>query len=168
MSNYFRETKHPETGYWEKAEWLDDFYGSHHYGVRFPNGAVYDPEKIEMETRDTPEKPPRLRVAFDVDDTIILPAVATDLDRDVPNYETIAVYRWFQAQGCYMIVWSGGGQDYARMWGEKLGLCPDEYRAKAPDGDVDLAFDDCDVSLGKVNVKVLRLKNGIKRPKPNA
>ena len=108
----------------------------------------------------------RLVVAWDTDDTLIYPPQATDLDRDVPNYETIAVYRWFQAQGAYMIVWSGGGQDYARMWGEKLGLCPDEYRAKGPTDDVDIAFDDCDIALGKVNVKVLRLKNGVKRPKP--
>ena len=53
-------------------------------------------------------------IAFDVDDTLIIPPIATGLDRDVPNYETIAVYRWFQAQGHLMLIWSGGGKDYAQ------------------------------------------------------
>lgn len=125
-----------------------------------------------------------LVVAFDVDDTLVIPAVAlrgaSDLveavpDRDVPNYETIAVYRWFQAQGHVMVVWSGGGEDYARMWGEKLGLNADVYRDKhdrtpftfvyepyeksAPD----LAFDDSDLTLATVNVKVRRVNNHIVR-----
>lgn len=58
-----------------------------------------------------------------------------------------------------MIIWSGGGEDYARMWGDKFGLHPDEYRAKKADPEVDIAFDDCDVVLGKVNVKVKRFNN---------
>lgn len=29
--------------------------------------------------------------------------------------------------------------------------------------DIDIAFDDCDVDLGRVNVKVKRLNNGISR-----
>lgn len=117
----------------------------------------------------------KLTIAFDVDDTLILPPQATGLDRDTPNYETIALYRWFQAQGNYMIIWSGGGEDYARMWGEKLGLNADAYYDKgrsdlamgkqAPHRP-DIAFDDCDVDLAKVNVKVKRLNNSITRPKP--
>lgn len=118
----------------------------------------------------------RLIVAFDVDDTLIIPAVATGFDRDVPNYDTIAVYRWFQAQGHTMIIWSGGGADYARQWAEKLGLVADQYLDKhyAPavggqpltvDGPVqpDIAFDDSDLSLAKVNVKVKRLNNKVVR-----
>lgn len=107
-----------------------------------------------------------MKIAFDVDDTLILPSVATGLDRDTPNYDNIAIYRWFQAQGCHMIIWSGGGEDYARMWGEKLGLKADEYRDKGKgsfDPTIDIAFDDCDVELAKVNVKVKRLNNGISR-----
>ena len=52
MSTYLRQTKHPETDEWQVATWMDDFYGSHHYGVKFPNGDVFDPEKIKLETRD--------------------------------------------------------------------------------------------------------------------
>lgn len=50
-----------------------------------------------------------LKIAFDVDDTLIIPSVATGFDMDTPNYETIAIFRWFQAQGNHMIIWSGSG-----------------------------------------------------------
>ena len=117
----------------------------------------------------------RLVVAFDVDDTLIVPAVATGFDRDVPNYDTIAVYRWFQAHGHIMVVWSGGGEDYARMWGEKLGLNADVYRDKhdraaftfayAPfeKAAPDIAVDDSDLTLATVNVKVGRVNNRVVR-----
>lgn len=117
----------------------------------------------------------RLVIAWDVDDTLIVPAVATGLDVDTPSYEAIAVYRWLQAQGHIMVVWSGSGEDYARMWGTKLGLNADVYRDKhdrAPftsdDGSFlqalpDLTFDDSDLTLGTVNVKVRRVNNGVVR-----
>lgn len=107
----------------------------------------------------------KLVIAFDVDDTLIIPSVVTKLDRDVPNYNTIAIYKWFQAQGNYMIIWSGGGKDYAKMWAEKLGLEADEILAKDTrmKDQIDIAFDDCDTDLAKVNVKVKRLKNNISR-----
>lgn len=68
-----------------------------------------------------------MKVAFDIDDTLILPAVATGFDRDTPNYENIAIYRWFQDQGHTMILWSGSGKDWANTWGGKLGLVPLKY-----------------------------------------
>lgn len=108
-----------------------------------------------------------MKIAFDIDDCIIIPAIATGLPIDTPNYEVIAVYRWFQAQGNYMICWSGGGVDYARMWAEKLGLKPDEIRVKTKSEDIDLCFDDCDVDLAKVNVRVKRLNNSISRKEWN-
>jgi hypothetical protein len=109
-----------------------------------------------------------MKIAFDVDDTLIIPPEGQDWDsgRDIPNYDTIAIYNWFQKQGHYMIIWSGGGEDYARMWGDKFGLRPDEYRAKKADMDIDIAFDDCDVVLAKVNVKVKRFNNSITRTLP--
>ena len=112
----------------------------------------------------------RLKVFFDIDDTIIIPAIVAGTDRDVPNYENIAIYRWFQAQGYYMGLWSGGGKDYAQMWGEKLGLQADEYRDKgmgSKDLTIDLCFDDCIVDLAKVNIRVKRLKNNISRKEWN-
>ena len=49
-------------------------------------------------------------IAFDVDDTLIVPSVATGFDRDTPNYDVIMLYRWFQSQGHTMVIWSGGGK----------------------------------------------------------
>lgn len=103
-----------------------------------------------------------MKIAFDIDDTLIIPSVVTG-DVDTPNYENIAVYRFFQAQGCYMILWSGSGMDWAKRWGEKLGLKPDEIRVKQKSEDVDIAFDDCEVDLAKVNIKVKRIANNISR-----
>ncbi len=100
------------------------------------------------------------KIAFDVDDTLIIPRIITGFEVDTPNYDNIAIYNWFKAQGCYMIIWSGGGKDYARMWGEKLGLNADEYRDKgmgSKDLTIDIAFDDCDVDLAKVNIKVSKV-----------
>lgn len=104
-----------------------------------------------------------MKIAFDVDDTLIIPAVATGLPLDTPNYDTIALYRWFQAQGHEMIVWSGSGVDWAKNWAEKLALGPCEIYIKEKRPDIDIAFDDCDVDLGKVNVKVKRLNNQVSR-----
>lgn len=103
------------------------------------------------------------KIAFDVDDTLIIPSVATGFDRDTPNYDTIALYQWFQAQGNYMIIWSGSGIDWAKTWAEKLGLIADEFPVKQKREDVDIAFDDCEVDLAKVNIRVRRLNNGISR-----
>ena len=106
-----------------------------------------------------------MKIAFDIDDTLIVPAVATGNDRDTPNYETIAILKWFQKQGYEIILWSGSGIDWAQTWGEKLGLQPFTVRTKekASWGEVDIAFDDCDVDLGKVNVKVKRINNSVSR-----
>ncbi len=108
-----------------------------------------------------------MRIAFDIDDTIIVPSVVTR-DRDVPNYDTIAIYKWFQSQGHEMILWSGSGMDWAETWGSKLGLQPFSVQSKIIfDPTIDIAFDDCDVNLGKVNVKVKRFNNEISRKEWN-
>jgi len=106
-----------------------------------------------------------MKIAFDVDDTLTIPSVVNGFDRDTPNYETIALFKWFQSQGHEMIIWSGGGVDYAKMWAEKLGLNA-EIREKTK-SDVDIAFDDCDVDLAKVCVKVKRIANHISRAEWN-
>ena len=108
-----------------------------------------------------------MNIAFDVDDTLIVPSCAiANAEIDTPNYETIAIFKWFQKQGHTMIVWSGGGVSYAKRWAEKLGLEPCEIREKGY-GEVDIAFDDCDVSLGTVNVKVKRINNNVSRKEWN-
>lgn len=105
----------------------------------------------------------KLTIAFDVDDTLIIPAVATNMPSDTPNYDVIQVLRWFQKQGHTIVVWSGGGVDYAKTWAEKLALFPCEIRVKEKADDVDIAFDDCMVDLAAVNVKVSRYSNSVSR-----
>lgn len=51
MSNYYAITKHPKIGKWVKALWLDDHFGKHHYGVEFPDGKVFNPDKVELKTK---------------------------------------------------------------------------------------------------------------------
>lgn len=109
----------------------------------------------------------QLNIAFDVDDTLIIPGVATG-GRETPNYEVIETFRFFEAQGHKMFIWSGSGIDWATTWAEKLGLkaiiIPKHNPDKIP---MDLAFDDCDVELAKVNIKVKRINNHISRKEWN-
>ncbi|MHA1482023.1 MAG: hypothetical protein ACTSQA_01125 [Candidatus Heimdallarchaeaceae archaeon] len=93
-------------------------------------------------------------IAFDIDNTLIKQDYKTG--RDIPNYKLIEIYKFFQSQGCYMVIWSGSGQDYAKTWAEKLGLHYDAIFPKERRGDymVDIAFDDQKVDLGKVNIKI--------------
>lgn len=49
MSNFMRKTKHPETDKIEDAEWLDNYFGGHLYGVRFSDGKVFREEEITDE-----------------------------------------------------------------------------------------------------------------------
>ena len=107
------------------------------------------------------------KIAFDVDDCLIVPRVATGFPDEVPNYDTIKIYKYFQEQGNQMIVWSGSGIDWAKRWAEKLGLQPCEIRVKQKSEDVDIAFDDCVVDLAKVNIRVKRINNGISRKEWN-
>lgn len=53
MSSYKKETKNPKTGEWELADWVDDYFGPHKYGVSFPSEpyTYYNPEFVDLETR---------------------------------------------------------------------------------------------------------------------
>lgn len=53
MSTYTKQTKHPITNEWENALWIDDYYGSHNYGVQFSDKKIYDPRATELETRES-------------------------------------------------------------------------------------------------------------------
>lgn len=96
----------------------------------------------------------KMKIAFDVDETLITPKNVGETKEDIPNYDVVAIYKWFQDQGCHMIVWSGGGLDWAKRWVEKLGLEPCEIRIKQKSEDVDICFDDMEVDLAKVNIKL--------------
>ncbi|HED37127.1 MAG TPA: hypothetical protein ENI76_02615 [Ignavibacteria bacterium] len=107
-----------------------------------------------------------MKIAFDIDDTILIPSVAR-FGVNAPNHDTIQIYKWFQNQGCEMILWSGSGVDWARTWGNEFELQPFEVRVKEKSNDIDIAFDDCDVDLAKVNVRVKRVNNSISRKEWN-
>lgn len=109
----------------------------------------------------------KLNIAFDMDDTILVPSVAKGFGNDTPNYETIAVLKFFQTQGHEIFLWSGSGMDWAKTWGEKFGLQPFNVIPKEKNLAIDICFDDCDVDLAKVNVKVKRVNNSVSRAEWN-
>lgn len=48
MSTFNRVSKHPQTGKWELATWIDDYFGSHIYGVLFNSDEkVYPTDMVE-------------------------------------------------------------------------------------------------------------------------
>lgn len=115
-----------------------------------------------------------MKIAFDIDDTLWKiqrdyttegkePSTVCPCGyryKQAPDYELIAVLKWFYENGDEVFVWSAGGMEYAQVIVDKLGLDgmvtviskeKDEAR-----NDIDIAFDDCEVGLGKVNVLVKR------------
>ena len=56
MSTFTRRTKHPQTGDWEQATWLDNYFGNHRYGVRFHDGQIFNPEQVELQTDLRPQE----------------------------------------------------------------------------------------------------------------
>ena len=95
-------------------------------------------------------------VAFDIDGTLI-----SEYD-DTPNWPMIDLLRQFHALGATIIVWSGGGVDYAEMWVRRLnlGAFVSGTFSKQMFGvqplEPNLAIDDETVTLGVANFKVVR------------
>ena len=106
-------------------------------------------------------------ISFDIDDTIIIPSVANPTWENIGNPENIALYKKHQSEGHYMILWSGSGQEWAKMWWENLWLNPDEIREKVKSEDVDICYDDCIVDLAKENIRVKRVNNKVSRKEWN-
>lgn len=93
-------------------------------------------------------------IAFDVDGTLIR-------SDESPRWDIIAMLKTLQLSGGgnRIIVWSGGGKDYADLWVRRLFLKEyvDEIRSKPMGEDYkkpDIAFDDEEVDLGIVNIRV--------------
>jgi phosphoserine phosphatase len=113
----------------------------------------------------------KMIVAFDVDDTLIMPSVAAGFGNDVPNYDNVHIAFWHLAQGHTVVIWSGSGKDWAQRWSEKLGLVHENVRIwtkeRVLDANdqplVDIAYDDMEVDLAKVNVRVKRINNSVSR-----
>lgn len=93
-----------------------------------------------------------IKVAFDVDGCLIW-AEGMDGEPDTPRYEVIQLLHLLRSFGCKIFIWSGGGMDYACRWVDRLGL--DDITVEAKGGfEPDIAIDDEEVKLGKVNIKV--------------
>ena len=90
------------------------------------------------------------KIAFDVDGTLID-------DKDQPRHDILTMLR-ILSQYYDIIIWSGSGKDYAEMWSRRLFIddIAEDVRVKPTkkDNTIDLAFDDEDVKLAKVNVKI--------------
>ena len=88
-------------------------------------------------------------IAFDIDGTL--------QGRYSINQDMHDLLRKFAAQDIDIVVWSGGGADYARQYVERHNL-PATATCKRNDLDVDLAIDDINTTtLGKVNLFVYDL-----------
>jgi hypothetical protein len=108
----------------------------------------------------------KIKVAFDIDDTLVKYTAGHEVPR--PNRKLLEVLIFFHAIGAEVIVWSGGGESYARLWATRLfidhlvtirakpllaiGKRGEEIGPGEPV--VDIAFDDMEVSYGKVNIRV--------------
>ena len=66
MSNYSAPTKHPITGEIKMADWLDDSFGHHVYGVRFHGEEKIYPSKgcAEISPDEMLEETERMRDAL--------------------------------------------------------------------------------------------------------
>lgn len=92
-----------------------------------------------------------MKIAFDIDNTII---IKNNEGRDVPNYKVINILVALSSYA-QIILWSGSGEDYARMWADKLGISEIvTVIKKEKRDDIDVAFDDQVVDLAKVNINV--------------
>lgn len=91
-------------------------------------------------------------IAFDIDGTLISGGAI-----DYPRWDIIAMLKTLHDCGHTIIVWSGGGKDYARHWVDKLFL--QDYVSDC-DNKIDsiykpdICFDDEEVSLAIMNIKV--------------
>lgn len=125
----------------------------------------------------------KIVVAFDTDDTLLIPNIAMDESIRVmhsiwysedyiepawyKHWQNVYIYDWYKKSWCYMIVWSWTGTWWAEKWAKEFGLEYDEIREKKKYDDIDISVDDCVVDLAKLNIKVKRVNNQISRKEWN-
>lgn len=93
-------------------------------------------------------------ICFDVDLTLIT-------EKGLPLYDNIILLiSLSRLKNTEIHLWSGGGSSYAQHWGERLGIWTlvkrswDKTRVSADILKPDLTFDDQEIELGKVNIRV--------------
>lgn len=119
-----------------------------------------------------------MKIAFDIDDTLYKIVEITDENelaslphqkakhwKQIPDYDLLQVLRWFVNNGDEVFVWSAGGEDYARNFVNKFGIeGVSVIRKMHTDKEgvgtgmhvMDIAFDDCETRLAKVDIRVKR------------
>ena len=125
MSTYFQITKHPATGKFEPAVWIDDFYAHHEYGVRFNDGRTYRPQGLE--TKKTEDYTGQERLDIDdafkaycnknsasTDETDELKKLVLDTKNQMQERITDAAHCSSFMQALKFFLW-----DYARKQGNK-------------------------------------------------
>ena len=92
-----------------------------------------------------------MKIAWDCDGTL------TSLKDDTPRYDVIQLFKILESFGHEMYIWSGSGVSYAEMRRNNLGLQAKvvEKGSFVPD----IAVDDMDASLGKVNINCTLLSD---------
>lgn len=96
-------------------------------------GQVMDAVKPQALPRSDDGKMQKVIIAFDVDGTLIKNVVTGDgripgiiSNEDVPIVHQINTLQVLShSKNVRIVVWSGGGKDYAATWGRRLGL--DQY-----------------------------------------
>lgn len=85
--------------------------------------------------------------------------------KQVPDYDLINVLRWFVKNGDEVFIWSAGGEWYAQKFVNDFGLegvvvIGKMHTDKEGNGTgmpiMDIAFDDCETRLAKVDIRVKR------------
>lgn len=93
--------------------------------------SVLDAVKPQALPRTADQKMRKVIIAFDVDGVLIKNA-GVDREHGIPSSDDTPIVHWINTlqvlstcKNVRIVVWSGGGKQYAEMWGRRLGL--DQY-----------------------------------------
>ncbi len=136
MSNYAALTKHPETGEWVNATWVDDHFGRHRYGVFFPDGKVFREEQIDgvdiygvsddesttiQHWDKSNENLQRLQKALRGDTDMAITKTTTVVDYPVDDFKAIVADKIFEGRDVTIdfVIQEVGGDPMDRFPGHK-------------------------------------------------
>ncbi len=95
------------------------------------NATATDIVKPQALPRSEDGKMAKVIIAFDVDGTLIKNA-GLDREHGIPSTDDVPIVYWINTlqvlstcKNVKIVVWSGGGKQYAETWGRRLGL--DQY-----------------------------------------
>ena len=108
-------------------------------------------------------------IAFDIDDTLLIPSIVSDTGKNEINQSILHILKKYKEQGYKIIVWSGSGVLYSKYICKKYNIPYDYNFVKSGDlkNFIDVCYDDCDVNLAIKNIKVPTIKKQISRKEWN-